>query len=153
MGEWEEYDVDNEVVRSCARILDDVATYLYLNQYKSTETVENIKRIVQAQPNFWDVVMRSLLNAFIFGSSSTIWDLSRPIFTVYLVKRESLDAYLNSAVANQTQATVMQLMEDTKVLTDNVDYALGPTARDDFSKKAAVWRRKFLSYMQLYLVC
>ena len=70
MGEREEYDVDNEVVRSCARILDDVATYLYLNQYKSTETVENIKRIVQAQPNFWDVVMRSLLNAFIFGSSA-----------------------------------------------------------------------------------
>ena len=148
-----ECNVDNEVVRSCARILDDVATYLYLNQYKTTETVENIKRIVQAQPNFWDVVMRSLLNAFIFGSSSTIWDLSRPIFSVYLVKRESLDAYLNSAVANQTQATVMQLMEDTKTLTSNVDYALGPTARDDFRKKAAVWRRKFLSYMQLSPVC
>ena len=141
------------MVKSSAHILDTVASYLYFNQYKNTEVISNIKRILVAQPNFWDVVMRSLLNAFIFGSSSTIWDLSRPIFTVYLVKRESLDAYLNSAVANQTQATVMQLMEDTKVLTDNVDYALGPTARDDFSKKAAVWRRKFLSYMQLCLVC
>ena len=134
--------LDSEVVKCSARILDNVATYLYFNQYKPTETVANIKRI-----------MTSVLNAFIFGSANTIWDLSRPIYSVYLVKRDSLDHYLTNASANQTQQTVLQLMEDTKELTKDVDLAMGVTARDEFSKKATVWRRHFLSYMQLWNVC
>lgn len=93
--------------------------------------------------------MTSVLNAFIFGSANTIWDLSRPIYSIYLVKRDSLEHYLSNAIVNQTQQTVMQLMEDTKELTANVDFAMGANARDDFSKKATVWRRHFLSYMQL----
>ena len=80
--------------------------------------------------------MTSVLNAFIFGSANTIWDLSRPIYSVYLVKRDSLDHYLTNASANQTQQTVLQLMEDTKELTKDVDLAMGVTARDEFSKKA-----------------
>ena len=59
------------------------------------------------------------------------------------------DHYLTNASANQTQQTVLQLMEDTKELTKDVDLAMGVTARDEFSKKATVWGRHFLSYMQL----
>ncbi|KAK8809081.1 exportin-like protein [Blastocystis sp. subtype 4] len=141
---------NSEVVKCSARILDNVATYLYFNQYKPTETVANIKRIMQAQPNFWDVVMTSVLNAFIFGSANTIWDLSRPIYSVYLVKRDSLDHYLTNASANQTQQTVLQLMEDTKELTKDVDLAMGVTARDEFSKKATKEEKE--KEVPLYLV-
>ncbi|KAM7455267.1 hypothetical protein BLSTO_03980 [Blastocystis sp. subtype 1] len=138
-----------EVVKSSAHILDTVASYLYFNQYKNTEVISNIKRILVAQPNFWDVVMTSVLDAFIFGPSVTCWDLSRPIFSIYLVKREALDAYLTLASANQQQAVVQQLMSDTKALTTGIDFALGERSREEFSKKAMTWRRKFLSYMQL----
>ena len=54
-------------MKSSAHILDTVASYLYFNQYKNTEVISNIKRILVAQPNFWDVVMTSVLDAFIFG--------------------------------------------------------------------------------------
>lgn len=137
------------MVKSSAHILDTVASYLYFNQYKNTEVISNIKRILVAQPNFWDVVMTSVLNAFIFGPSVTCWELSRPIFSIYLVKREALDAYLTLASANQQQAVVQQLMSDTKALTTGIDFALGERSREEFSKKAMTWRRKFLSYMQL----
>lgn len=123
---------------------------LYFNQYKNTEVISNIKRILVAQPNFWDVVMTSVLDAFIFGPSVTCWDLSRPIFSIYLVKREALDAYLTLGRAQtQQQAVVQQLMSDTKALTTGIDFALGERSREEFSKKAMTWRRKFLSYMQL----
>ena len=137
------------MVKSSAHILDTVASYLYFNQYKNTEVISNIKRILVAQPNFWDVVMTSVLDAFIFGPSVTCWDLSSPSFSLYLVKREALDAYLTLASANQQQAVVQQLMSDTKALTTGIDFALGERSREEFSKKAMTWRRKFLSYMQL----
>ena len=137
------------MVKSSAHILDTVASYLYFNQYKNTEVISNIKRILVAQPNFWDVVMTSVLDAFIFGPSVTCWDLSRPIFSIYLVKREALDEYLTLASANQRQAVVKQLMSDTKALTTGIDIEFGERSREEFSKKAMTWRRKFLSYMQL----
>ena len=128
-------------------------SYLYFNQYKSNTTVQNIKRIVIAQPNFWDVVMTSLLNAFIFGSSNCLWDLTRPIFSIYLVKRDAFDYYIKIASANQQPMVVSNLMKDTKILLSNIDFSVGERSRDDFSKKAIAWRRQFLSYMQISFVC
>lgn len=136
-------------MRSSAHILDNVASFIYFNQYKNTTVVNNIKRIVVAQPNFWEVVMTSLLNAFIFGSSNCLWDLTRPIFSIYLVKKESLDYYIKLVSTNQQPMVVANLMNDTKVLLSNIDYSVGERSRDDFSKKAIAWRRQFLSYMQL----
>ena len=137
------------MVKASSHILDTVATYLYFNQYKNTEIITNIKRILVAQPNFWEVVMTSVLNAFIFGPSTTCWDFSRPILSIDLVKREALDSYLSLASANQQPMVVQQLMNDTKALTAGIDFAMGERSREEFSKKAMTWRRKFLSYMQL----
>lgn len=145
-----EFTLDPEIVRSSAHILDTIASYLYFNQYKNTTTVNNIKRILVAQPNFWEVVMTSLLNAFVFGSSNCLWDLTRPIFSIFLVKREAFDSYIKNISANQQPYVVTNLMNDTKVLLSNIDYSVGERSRDDFSKKAIAWRRQFLSYMQLY---
>lgn len=140
-------------MRSSAHILNDVASYLYFNQYKNNTTVNNIKRILVAQPNFWEVVMTSLLNAFIFGSSNCLWDLTRPIFSIFLVQKEAFDNYIDNVSMNQQPMAVSNLMNDTKILLSGIDYSVGERSRDDFSKKAISWRRQFLSYMQLYSVC
>ena len=54
---------------------------------------------------------------------------------------------------NQQPIVIVNLMNDTKELLKDIDYSVGERSRDDFSKKAIAWRRQFLSYMQISLVC
>ena len=97
--------------------------------------------------------MNALLNAFMFGSSNCLWNLTRPIFSIYLVKREAFDSYISNVSVNQQPIVIVNLMNDTKELLKDIDYSVGERSRDDFSKKAIAWRRQFLSYMQISLVC
>ena len=141
--------IDPEVVRCSVRILNNVASYIYFNQYKNTVTIQNIQRILVAQQNFWDVVMNSLLNAFIFGTSNCLWDITRPIFSIYLVKKQALDQCIQNMASNQLPMNAARLMEDTNTLLNHIDLSLSERSRDEFSKKAILWRKQFLSYMQL----
>lgn len=93
--------------------------------------------------------MNALLNAFMFGSSNCLWNLTRPIFSIYLVKREAFDSYISNVSVNQQPIVIVNLMNDTKELLKDIDYSVGERSRDDFSKKAIAWRRQFLSYMQI----
>lgn len=138
-----------EVVIACARILNRVASYIYLNHYKDTETVTNIKRIMKAQPNFWNVVLTSVLNAFIFGSANTFWELSKPFYSICLVEPQAFNLYVKAACSTQDTMVQMKLMEDSEVLINSLDYAMSQQSMDEFSKKAVAWRRQYLSYMQL----
>ena len=143
----------SEVVIACSRILTRVASYLYLNQYKNTPTIANIKRIIVAQPNFWSVVLTSVLNAFVFGAASTLWELSKPIYAVCLVDQQAFGQYIKAVSENQDSIVQMQLMEDSNNLMSSLDYAMSKQSMDKFSKMAVAWRRQYLSYMKLWCVC
>ena len=143
----------SEVVIACSRILTRVASYLYLNQYKNTPTIANIKRIIVAQPNFWSVVLTSVLNAFVFGAASTLWELSKPIYAVCLVDQQAFGQYIKAVSENQDSIVQMQLMEDSNNLMSSLDYAMSKQSMDNFSKMAVAWRRQYLSYMKLWCVC
>ena len=143
----------SEVVIACSRILTRVASYLYLNQYKNTPTIANIKRIIVAQPNFWSVVLTSVLNAFVFGAASTLWELSKPIYAVCLVDQQAFRQYIKAVSENQDSIVQMQLMEDSNNLMSSLDYAMSKQSMDKFSKMAVAWRRQYLSYMKLWCVC
>lgn len=142
-----------EVVIACSRILTRVASYLYLNQYKNTPTVANVKRIIVAQPNFWSVVLTSVLNAFIFGSAATLWELSKPIYAVCLVDQQAFSQYIKTVSESQDSIVQMQLMEDSNTLMSSLDFAMSKQSMDMFSKMAVAWRRQYLSYMKLWCVC
>ena len=147
------YSVDCDVVRCSAHILDRVATYLYFNRGRANASenaiITNFNTIIQAQPNFWDVVMMSVLNGLLFGSSNTVWDLSRAIYPIHLLSPMSIERCLSQTMSNQPQEVISKLVNDTRVLTANLDYSLIDVARDEFSKKTVMWRKNVLSYVQL----
>ena len=149
-----DYCVGTDVVRCCAHILDRVATYLYFNRGRSNANnnpiIANFNIILQAQPNFWDVVIMSVLNGLLFGSSNTVWDLSKALYSIHLLSPLSIERCLAQTMSNQPQEVITKLVNDTKVLTSNLDYSLSDLARDDFSKKTVIWRKNVLSYVQLW---
>lgn len=146
------HPLDSDVVSCCAHILDTVATYLYFNQGRRNANtdpiIQNLNTIIQAQPNFWDVVMMSVVNGTLFGSTNTVWELSRVIYPIHLVSSMSLERCLAQALANQSSQVISQLAKDTRVLTNYIDYSLSDVARDEFSKKVVMWRKQVLSYVQ-----
>jgi len=131
-----------------------VATYLYFNRGRSNAgqnpIINNFNTILQAQPNFWDVVIMSVLNGLLFGSSNTVWDLSRSLYPIHLLSPLSIERYLSQTMSNQSQGVITKLVNDTKILTSNLDYSLVDVARDEFSKKTVMWRKNVLSYVQLW---
>ena len=92
--------------------------------------------------------MMSVVNGTLFGSTNTVWELSRVIYPIHLVSSMSLERCLAQALANQPNQVISQLAKDTRVLTNYIDYSLSDVARDEFSKKVVMWRKQVLSYVQ-----
>ena len=72
--------------------------------------------------------MNALLNAFMFGSSNCLWNLTRPIFSIYLVKREAFDSYISNVSVNQQPIVIVTLMNDTKELLKDMKDTMCDTA-------------------------
>lgn len=93
--------------------------------------------------------MTSVLNAFIFGSATTLWELSKPLYAICLVEQQAFNQYIKAVSETQDTIVQMRLMEDSNKLMNSLDYAMSKQSMDEFSKMAVAWRRQYLSYMKL----
>lgn len=133
---------------TCASAIDNIATYIFLNQRRDTPTVRLIRSHVASDPELLQQLMTTLFNSLLFASHTNHWAITRPILSLMLASESSFTHYKEHLIATQPPENQKKLVEEFEKLTSDIQRSVDTTNRDKFTQKLTLFRlgvRQFLS--------
>ncbi|KAK8801931.1 hypothetical protein WA158_006326 [Blastocystis sp. Blastoise] len=122
-----------EIVGKSSICLDQLATYIYINQHTNNEIVTLLQEHITLIGNFWPSVYNTLFTSMLFGERTSQWHLSHC--------QNRLLASQPADLQEKLKQGFLQLKPSEK----NLDAA----TRDNYSMNCGLFKQEVLDYMLL----
>lgn len=136
------------VVTHCTAAIDQLATYIFLNQRKDKPAMRMLRQHIQSEPTMMNLLMSTLFNFLLFSSHANHWAVTRPILSLMLASEDSYTAYRDQLVSSQSPENQIKLTEEFEKLTADIQRSVDTTNRDKFTQRLTLFRinvRQFLA--------
>lgn len=140
--------VDVTVVSHCTAAIDQLATYIFLNQRKDKPAMRMLRQHIQSEPTMMNLLMSTLFNFLLFSSHANHWAVTRPILSLMLASEDAYTAYRDQLVSSQSPENQIKLTEEFDKLTADIQRSVDTANRDKFTQRLTLFRinvRQFLA--------
>ena len=129
--------------------MDNLATYIFLNQTKNKPTVSQIRAHIAFEPDVLHQLMSTLFNTLLFTSQANHWAVTRPILSLLLANEQSFTDYRNQLVSTQTPENQIKLSEEFTKLISDLQPSVELVNRDKFTQKLTMFRLNVRHFLTL----
>ena len=141
--------IELTICAQCASAVDNLATYIFLNQSKDKPTVNRIRAHIQFEPDVLHQLMSTLFNTLLFTSQANHWAVTRPILSLLLANEGSYTDYQTQLISTQTPENQERLREEFAKLTLEIQRSVELANRDKFTQKLTMFRLNVRHFLTL----
>ncbi len=141
--------IETTICAVCASTIDNLATYMFLNQNKDKPTVNMIRTHMAHDPEVLPQLMTTLFNTLLFTSQANHWAITRPLLSLLLADEKSFIDYQAQLISTQTLENQEKLKEEFSKLTEDIQRSVELANRDKFTQKLTMFRLNVRHFLTL----
>jgi len=134
--------IDPSISSQAAMALDHLAAFYFQCSGKDTPEARIMQRHVQANPDAFPVLLKTVMEVLLTDNCQNQWCLSRPLLALILINEVHYEALKREIAGSFTPEKQQPLMSSLEKLMTDVTRSLEPKNRDKFTQNLSMFRHE-----------